>query len=100
MKLRAINKDRRYQLTDEHIEYIHKAYHEHNMTMSDIAGILWISRQRIGQILDLKGTRKDIVSKQVLHNKLRYHTDDGYKAKFLQSKKDSYKYKVNTLSMC
>lgn len=97
--LRELNKDRRYQLTPENIEFIHKAYHQESLTMAEIASILWISRQRIGQVLDIKGTRAGIIARQVAKNKTRYNEDGEYKAKFLQSKRESYKYKASILSM-
>jgi predicted DNA-binding protein YlxM (UPF0122 family) len=94
--LRDINKDRRCKLTEEHIDFIHQYYHL-GLTMGELAEIVGVSRQRIGQVLDIKGTRADIIARQVARNKTRYHDDIAYRRAFLEGKKRSYQYKTTVM---
>lgn len=96
IRLREINKDRRYKLSYKDYPAIRNLY-KLSWTMAHIAKIAGVSHQRISQIIDRKGTEKDRGKVIARRNLRKYRMDKKYRARMLEQKRNYWKYKKETI---
>lgn len=95
MILKEVGKDRRCKLSKRQVADINWLYYREGFTITKIHRDFYtfISRQRISQVVDVANKEWERRRRQAKRHMLRYQTDDDYREKFLEAKRQSYKYK-------
>lgn len=97
LKLKTINKDRRYKLSEQDKQNILEMWQGFDFTMKEIAGQFKISRQRVSQIIDRNGTEEARIKSDARKFLYKYRNNKKFREKIMQLKKESYIYKTKTL---
>lgn len=97
LKLKQINKDRRYKLSDEDTKNVIEMWFGFDFTMKEIAEQFKITHQRVSQIIDRNGTEGARIKANAKKFLYRYRNDKRFHEKMMVAKKECYNYKVKTL---